>query len=158
MTRWIMFYILKNWDYIWNWEWNLLKFTEFFNLVNRHGSNHILTFIQQNEKKLRHSFCKTCSTVYKQRVQLVQLFINSVFGKTMECLRNRINLKLVTNPIRAKKLIARPTFQRFDIINKDWHQSLWWKTKYFSTDRYISVFLFWTFLKSPCTVFITRKS
>ena len=28
-------------------------------------------------------------------------------------------LKLVTNSIRAKKLIARPTFQRFDIINKD---------------------------------------
>ena len=28
-------------------------------------------------------------------------------------------MKLVTNPIRAKKLIARPTFQRFDIINKD---------------------------------------
>ena len=37
----------------------------------------------------------------------------------MECLRNRINLKLVMNPIRAKKLIARPTFQRFEIINKD---------------------------------------
>ena len=50
---------------------------------------------------------------------LFKLFINSVFGKTMECLRNRINLKLVTNPIRAKKLIARPTFQLFDIINKD---------------------------------------
>ena len=40
----------------------------------------------------------------------------------MECLRNKINLKLVTNPIRAKKLIARPTFQRpiylgFSILN-----------------------------------------
>ena len=44
---------------------------------------------------------------------LFKLFISSVFGKTMEFLRNRINLKLVTNRIRAKKLIARPTFQRF---------------------------------------------
>ena len=42
---------------------------------------------------------------------LFKSLINSVFGKTMECLRNRINFKLVTNPIRAKKLIARPTFQ-----------------------------------------------
>ena len=42
-----------------------------------------------------------------------------MFGKTMEYLRNRIKLKLVTNPIRAKKLIARPTFQRFDNIKKD---------------------------------------
>ena len=50
---------------------------------------------------------------------LFKLFINSVFGKTMKCLRNRINLKLVTNTIRAKKLIARHTFQRFDIMNKD---------------------------------------
>ena len=32
---------------------------------------------------------------------LVILIINSVFDETMECLRNRINLKL-TNPIRAK--------------------------------------------------------
>ena len=37
----------------------------------------------------------------------------------MESLRNRINLKLVLNPIRANKLIARTTFQRFDIIEKD---------------------------------------
>ena len=50
---------------------------------------------------------------------LFKLFVNSVFGKTMECHRTRINLKLVTNPIRSKKLIARPKFQRFDIINKD---------------------------------------
>ena len=50
---------------------------------------------------------------------LFKLFINSVFGKTIECLWNRINLKLVTNSIRVKKLIARPSFQRFDIINKD---------------------------------------
>ena len=42
-----------------------------------------------------------------------------MFDKTMKCLRNRINLEVVTNPIRAKKLIARPTFQRFHIINKD---------------------------------------
>ena len=37
----------------------------------------------------------------------------------MECPRTKINLKLVTNPIRATKLIARPTFQRFDIIHKN---------------------------------------
>ena len=89
---------------------------------------------------------------------LFKLFINSVFGKTMEYLRNRINLKLVTNPIRAKKLIARPTFQRFDIINNDLTSIAMMKDKYFSTDRYILAFLFWTCLKSPYTVFITSKS
>ena len=51
--------------------------------------------------------------------KLFKLFIYSVFGKTMKCRRNRINLKLATNPIRAKKLTTRPSFQRFDIINKE---------------------------------------
>ena len=48
---------------------------------------------------------------------LFNLFINSVFGKTMECHRNRINLKLMSNPIRAKNLVAPSTFKRLDIIN-----------------------------------------
>ena len=34
----------------------------------------------------------------------------------MECLRGRIDLELVTNPTRAKKLIAKPTTQHWDII------------------------------------------
>ena len=40
-----------------------------------------------------------------------------VFGKTMECLRKRMDLELVTNPIRAKKLIAKPTTLHWDIIS-----------------------------------------
>ena len=39
-----------------------------------------------------------------------------VFGKTMECFRGRIDLELVTNPTRAKKLIAKPTTQNWDFI------------------------------------------
>ena len=34
---------------------------------------------------------------------------NMLYGKTMESLRKRMDLELVTNPTRAKKLIARPT-------------------------------------------------
>ena len=48
-----------------------------------------------------------------------KLCVNSVFGKTMENLRNRINAKLVNCPKRAKKLIAKPTCQEFKIINED---------------------------------------
>ena len=35
----------------------------------------------------------------------------------MECVRKRMNLELVTNPIRAKKLIAKPTTLHCDIIS-----------------------------------------
>ena len=42
-----------------------------------------------------------------------------LFGKTMERLRKRIDLDLVTNPTRAKKLIARPTTLHWDIITEN---------------------------------------
>ena len=42
-----------------------------------------------------------------------------VFGKTMESLRKRMDIELVSNPIRAKKLIAEPTTLHWDIINEN---------------------------------------
>ena len=97
---------MKTWDCAWNWEWNLLKFTEFLNLVTQ------LESIDYNTAKRKEATSSFLQNLFK-------LFINSVFGKTMECIRNSINLKLFMNPITANKLIARPTFQRLDIINKD---------------------------------------
>ena len=41
---------------------------------------------------------------------------NMLFGKTMESLRKRMDLELVTNSTRAKKLIATPTTLHWDII------------------------------------------
>ena len=41
---------------------------------------------------------------------------NMVFGKTVECIRGRIDLEMVTNPTRTKKLITKPTTQHWDII------------------------------------------
>ena len=37
----------------------------------------------------------------------------------MESLRKRMNLELVTNPTRAKKLIAKPTTLHWDIISEN---------------------------------------
>ena len=42
-----------------------------------------------------------------------------LFGKTMESLRKRTNLELVTNPTRAKKVIAKPTTLHWDIISEN---------------------------------------
>ena len=42
-----------------------------------------------------------------------------LFGKTMESLRKRMNLELVTNPTRAKKLIAKPSTLHWDIISEN---------------------------------------
>ena len=42
-----------------------------------------------------------------------------VFGKTMESLRKRMDIELVSNPTRAKKLIAKPTTLHWDIISEN---------------------------------------
>ena len=42
-----------------------------------------------------------------------------LFGKTMKRLRKRMDLELVINPTRAKKLIAKPTTLHWDIISKN---------------------------------------
>ena len=48
-----------------------------------------------------------------------KLLNNSLFGKTMESLRKRINVKLVTEQIQAERCIANPAFESFRIINED---------------------------------------
>ena len=48
-----------------------------------------------------------------------KLMNNSVFGKTMENIRNRVDIKLVTDKIKAEKLSAKPNFKHYNIFNED---------------------------------------
>ena len=48
-----------------------------------------------------------------------KLMNNSVFGKTMENIRDRVNIKLVTDKIKAEKLAAKPNFKHCNIFNKN---------------------------------------
>ena len=45
-----------------------------------------------------------------------KLMNNSVFGKTMENIRNRVNIKLVNDRDKAKKLAAKPNFKHLNIF------------------------------------------
>ena len=48
-----------------------------------------------------------------------KLMNNSVFGKTMENIRNRVNVKLVNTVEKARKLIAKPNFRSRKIFNEN---------------------------------------
>ena len=48
-----------------------------------------------------------------------KLMNNSVLGKTMENIRNRVDIKLVTDEKKAEKLSAKPNFKHCNIFNKD---------------------------------------
>ena len=49
----------------------------------------------------------------------LKLMNNSVFGKTMENIRNRIDIKLVNDKKQAEKLSAKPNFNHCNILSKD---------------------------------------
>ena len=48
-----------------------------------------------------------------------KLMNNSVFGKTMENMRKRVNVELVHTKKRLHRVVAKPNFQSFKIFNKD---------------------------------------
>jgi hypothetical protein len=50
---------------------------------------------------------------------LFKLMNNSVFGKTMENVRRRKNVELVSDPKKLEKLIAQPQLDSFKIINEN---------------------------------------
>ena len=44
---------------------------------------------------------------------------NSVFGKTMENIRNRVDIKLETDKNKAEKFAAKPNFNHCNIFSED---------------------------------------
>ena len=48
-----------------------------------------------------------------------KLMNNSVFGKTMENIRNRVNVKLVNDKKQAEKLSAKPNYKHCNIFSED---------------------------------------
>jgi len=84
-----------------------------------------------------------------------KLLNNSVFGKTMENVRDHVDIKLVSNAHRLKKLAAKPNCKTFDRINDDLTLVNMGKQKVCSTSPSMSVLAFWRCPRHSCMIFTT---
>ena len=71
-----------------------------------------------------------------------KLMNNSVFGKTMENIRNRVDIKLVNNEKQAEKLSAKPNFNYCTIFSKNLVAIHMKKTKlFFNKPVYLGMYI-----------------
>ena len=75
-------------------------------------SPFLAPYIKFNSEKRLGSTSKFESDFFK-------LANNSIYGKTIESLRNRTNVDIVKEPGRAKKLTSKPQFKGFQILDEE---------------------------------------
>jgi len=87
-------------------------------LVKIHGG---LTFNESNKLGEYINLNTKLRTLTKSDFEkdFFKLMNNSVFGKTMENIRNRVDVKLVTSESEAKKLTNQPNFKNFTIFSEN---------------------------------------
>ena len=73
---------------------------------------YLAPYILFNTEKRQHARSDFEKDLYK-------LLSNAVYGKTIEQLRSRTNIKLISDPNEAKRYIRKPTCRSFHIINED---------------------------------------
>ena len=89
-----------------------LKIKHIHNGIKFVESNWMKPYIDKNtnlRSKAKNNFEK----------DFYKLMNNSVFGKTMENIRNRVNVKLVNTKEKLSKLVAKPNFKSCKIFNEN---------------------------------------
>lgn len=89
-----------------------LKLTNIHRGIKFDEKPWLKSYIEKNtelRKKARNSFEK----------DLFKLINNSVFGKKMENIRKRVDVKLVNNRESARKLTVKPNFKHFTIFDEN---------------------------------------
>ena len=88
-----------------------MKLTKIHRMLKFKQSDWIKKYIEFNTKK------RMCATNDFEK-DFFKLMINSVYGKTMENLRKRINVRLVNNKKDILKYTSKPTYVSHKLFNK----------------------------------------
>ena len=88
-----------------------MKLTKVHRIVKLKLSNWLKKRIDFNENRRKDAVISFEKYFFK-------LMINSIYGKTMENLRKRINVRLVNNAKDCKKYVSKPSFFSQKIFNK----------------------------------------
>ena len=89
-----------------------MKLIKVHSIMQFRQTRWIAKFIEYNTEMRKAAKSESEKSLWK-------LASNSVYGKFLEQLRNRLNVKLVTDQKLAEMYIAKPTFQSFTSINDD---------------------------------------
>ena len=95
-------------------------------LYTRHGLiatkiHRILSFTQKAWLKPWIDLCNAQRRAARSEFEsdLAKLQANATFGKTMEQVRRIVNIRLIADPNRAIKAVAKPSFRMSEIVNPD---------------------------------------
>ena len=89
-----------------------MKMTRIHRAISFTQSPWLKTYIDFNTKKRKESKNDFEKNFFK-------LLNNSVFGKTIENMRKRQKVELVTNRLQLRNLVAKPNFRSFKIFTED---------------------------------------
>ena len=89
-----------------------MKLTKIHRVLSFEQEAWMKAYIDFNTSKRQQSKSEFHKALFK-------LMNNSVFGKSMENVRNRRKIELVCNPSKVKKLIATPQLEQFKIVNQN---------------------------------------
>ena len=89
-----------------------LELKKIHRVISFNESNWIEPYVLFNTEKR-----KNAKSVFEQN--FFKLLLNSLYGKTMENVRKRKRVELVTDENQLTKLVSKPTFNNFKIFNEN---------------------------------------
>ena len=89
--------------------------------LNNYKIHRILSFTQRAWLKPWIDMCNEQRKAARSEFEsdLAKLHANATFGKNMEQVRNRVNVRLIADPNKLLKAVAKVSFRESEIINQD---------------------------------------